>query len=414
MSRTSPQAHKPAAASGATRRTVAQGLALAAAAIARPALAQALAQAAGGPVRIGYAIARTGPWAAGAQVSQEPNYLLWAEQVNAAGGLDVMGRKRPIELIGHDDHSDIETCTRLYTRLMGGDKVDLILAPWGGSAGIALAPLCNRYGYPLLAPTSTGRKLIDMGLQYFFSLLQQPDKMMGALLDMLVAKGVRTVVLLYMDDLFGLENFSALTLALKKTSLQVLDRRSYAPGIKDLAPMLRGFKALNPDAFIGITYPGDTLLASRQAREEGFNPAFFYTSVGAAFPSYRTAMQAGAEGVLGMGSWNVRSNPQARAYVDAHVAKFNRQPDRWASGHCWAGLQVLQQAVAAVGLDRKALRDRIAKNEFSTVIGPVRFAGSENASVPGTVSQWQGDEFEVVWPPERATAALVAPKPAWR
>jgi branched-chain amino acid transport system substrate-binding protein len=156
------------------------------------------------------------------------------------------------------------------------------------------------------------------------------------------------------------------------------------------------------------------LLASRQAREEGFNPAFFYTSVGAAFPGYRTAMQAGAEGVLGMGSWNVKSNPQARAYVDAHVARFNRQPDRWASGHCWAGLQVLQQAVAAVGLDRKVLRDRIAKNEFSTVIGPVRFAGSENAGVPGTVSQWQGDEFEVVWPPERATAALVAPKPAWR
>lgn len=408
MSRTSLQVHKPV--HGATRRrALSHGLALAAAAIARPALAQA-----GGPVRIGYAIARTGPWAAGAQVSQEPNYQLWAEQVNAAGGLDVAGRRRPVELVGHDDRSDIETCLSLYTRLMGGDRVDLVLAPWGTSACFALAPLCNRYGYPLLASTALSRKLIDTSLPYFFSLLQQPDKMMGALLDMLVAKGARSVAILYMDDVFGLENFSALNLGLKKTALQVLDRRSYAPGVKDLAPMLRGFKALNPDAFIGITYPGDTLLASRQAREEGFNPAFFYTSVGTAFPGYRTALQAGAEGVLGMGSWNVKSNPQARAYVAAHMARFNRQPDRWASGHCWAGLQVLQQAVAAVGLDRKALRERIAKNEFSTVIGPVRFAGSENASVPGTVSQWQGDEFEVVWPPERATAALAAPKPAWR
>ena len=43
------------------------------------------------PVRIGYSMARTGPWTGGAQVSQEPNYLLWAEQVNAAGGLDVKG-----------------------------------------------------------------------------------------------------------------------------------------------------------------------------------------------------------------------------------------------------------------------------------------------------------------------------------
>ena len=51
------------------------------------------------PVRIGYTMSRTGPWTGGAQVSQEPNYLLWAEQVNAAGGLDVKGVKRPIELI---------------------------------------------------------------------------------------------------------------------------------------------------------------------------------------------------------------------------------------------------------------------------------------------------------------------------
>jgi hypothetical protein len=56
-----------------------------------------MAQAA--PVRVGYTMARTGPWTGGAQVSQEPNYLLWAEQQNAAGGLSVKGVKRPIELI---------------------------------------------------------------------------------------------------------------------------------------------------------------------------------------------------------------------------------------------------------------------------------------------------------------------------
>jgi branched-chain amino acid transport system substrate-binding protein len=29
------------------------------------------------------------------------------------------------------------------------------------------------------------------------------------------------------------------------------------------------------------------------------------------------------------------------------------------------------------------------------------------------VSQWQKGEFEVVWPKARATAPLVAQKPAW-
>jgi branched-chain amino acid transport system substrate-binding protein len=96
------------------------------------------------PVRIGYAMARTGPWTGGAQVSQEPNYLLWAEQQNAAGGLNVKGAKRPIELISSDDRSDIETCVRTYEKLMGSDKVDLVLPPWGSNANFAVAPLANR------------------------------------------------------------------------------------------------------------------------------------------------------------------------------------------------------------------------------------------------------------------------------
>ena len=400
-----------AAQRGLTRRTAVQALAAGAATLGLPSLGRAQ----GGSVRIGYAIARTGPWTPGAQVSQEPNYLLWAEQVNAAGGLDVKGSKRPIELVSSDDRSDIETCVRSYEKLMGSDKVDLILPPWGSNANFAIAPLATRFGYPMLAPTALSRKLIDMNLPYFFSLLQQPDRMMGALVDMLAANGVKTVAIVYMDDLFGLENFAALNNALKKTSIQVVERKSYPLGVKDLSPVLRGIKDMNPDAFIGITYPPDTILASRQSKEIGFNPKFFYASVGTAFQLYRNVMAASAEGVLGMGSWNSKTSPAAKAYFDAHVAKFGAQkePDRWASGHCYAGLQILQAGVARVGLDRKALRDYIARTEHNTIIGKIRFNGSENDSVPGTVGQWQKGEFEVVWPRNVATAALMPAKPAW-
>lgn len=367
------------------------------------------------PVRIGYAIARTGPWAGGAQVSQEPNFLLWAEQQNAAGGLNVKGVRRPIELVSSDDRSDIETCVRSYEKLMGSDKVDLILPPWGSNANFAIAPLANRHGYPMLAPTALSRKLVDMRLPYFFSLLQQPDKMMGALVDMLKANNVKTIAIIYMDDLFGLENFAALNNALKNTGIQVLERKGYPLGVKDLSPVLRGIKDLNPDAFIGITYPPDTILASKQAKEIGFNPKFFYASVGTAFQLYKNVMTpAGAEGVLGMGSWNGKTSAAAKAYFDAHAKKFGgKEPDRWASGHCWAGLEVLTESVAKVGLDRKALRDYIAKNEFKTILGNIHFEGSE-VSVPGTVGQWQNGEFEVVWPANMATAKLNPGKPAWK
>ncbi|MDT3678685.1 MAG: amino acid ABC transporter substrate-binding protein [Burkholderiaceae bacterium] len=365
------------------------------------------------PVRVGYAIARTGPWAAGAQVTQEPNYLLWADQQNAAGGLDVQGKRRRIELIGLDDRSEIETCIRSFEKLMGSDKVDLILPPWGSNANFALAPLANRHGYPMLAPTALSRKLIDMNLPYFFSLLQQPDRMMNALVEMLVAHDTKTIAILYMDDLFGLENFAALNAALKKTSIKVVERKGYPLGVKDLSPTLRTIKDQNPDAFIGITYPPDTILASKQAKEIGFNPKIFYASVGTAFPVYKNVIGAGVEGVSGMGSWNAKTSAGAKAYFDAHTAKFGKEPDRWASGHCWAGLEILTQAAAKVGLDRKAIRDYVAKNEHPTIIGPVRFEGSENVSTPGTVGQWQKGEFEVVWPQKMATSKLQTPKPAW-
>jgi branched-chain amino acid transport system substrate-binding protein len=369
------------------------------------------------PVRVGYAIARTGPWTGGAQVTQEPNYLLWAEQQNAKGGLDVKGVRRPIELISSDDRSDVETVVRSYEKLMGSDKVDIVLPPWGSNANFAVAPLANRYGYPFVAPTALSRRLAEMKLPYFFLMLQQPKSMCDALVDMLKANGAKTVACIYVDDLFGLENYAALKVALAGSGISLVQDTSYPGGVKDLSPVLRSIKDKNPDAFVGFTYPPDTILASRQSKEIGFNPKFFYASVGTAFQLYRNVMTpAGAEGVLGMGSWNQKTSPSAKAYFDAHVKKFGaaKEPDRWGSGHCWAGLEIITNAVAKVGLDRKAQRDYIANTTHKTIIGDIKFNGSENASTPGTVGQWQNGEFEVVWPVKIATAKLNAAKPAWK
>lgn len=374
---------------------------------------QLLAQAA--PVRVGYTMARTGPWTGGAQTSQEPNYLLWAEQQNAAGGLDVKGVRRKIELISSDDRSDVETCVRSYQKLMASDKVDLVLAPWGSNANFAVAPLANRLGYPFLAPTALSKRLIEMKLPYFFLMLQQPAPMTNALVDMLKANGCKTLACIYVDDLFGLENYAALKVALQGSGIQMVEDKSYPGGVKDLSPVLRSIKDKNPDAFVGFTYPPDTILASKQAKEVGFNPKFFYASVGTAFPLYKNVMTpAGAEGVLGMGSWNGKTSAGAKAYFDAHVASQKKEPDRWASGACWASLEILTSAVKQVGLERKAIRDYVAGTTHKTILGDIKFTGSENVGTPGTVSQWQNGEFEVVWPQQVATAKLNPAKPVWK
>jgi len=367
------------------------------------------------PVRIGYAIARTGPWSAGAQVTQEPNYIMWAEQVNAAGGLNVKGKKRKVELMGFDDRSEAETVVRTYEKLMASDKVDLILPPWGTGANFAVMPLVQKHGYPMLSPTATGRKLLSMKNPYFFAMLQQPDVMMTALAEFLKARNTKTAAVVHVDELFGLEQVAGLEAAFKEKGIQIVEKKSYPMGVKDLKPVLNDIKSKNPDAFIALSYPPDTFLITAQSREIGFNPKGFYASVGTAFPIYRDKFSAGTvEGVMGLGTWNPKTSAATKSYFDAHVKRFNKQPDRWASAHAWAGLQVLEQAVAKAGLDRKALRDAIANGEFDTIIGKVRFRNGENISTPGVVSQWQAGEFEVVWPPDRATSSALFPKPNWR
>jgi branched-chain amino acid transport system substrate-binding protein len=394
---------------GPTRRAIIQLAAAGPLGLAH--LSPATAQ--GAPVRVGYAIARSGALAAGAQATQEPNYLLWADLQNAAGGLPVAGSRRPIELIGYDDRTDVETCVRTYEKLMGSDKVDLVLPPYGSNANFAVAPLATRLGYPFLAPTVLSRQLIQMKLPYYFTLIQQAEPMIGALVALLKASGVKTAGVIYLDDLFGLESHAALKTAAREAGIAIVEEKSFPLGVKDLSPVLRSMKDKSPDAFLGFTYPPDTILVSKQSKEIGFNPRIFYVGVGTAFPLYRSVMGAGAEGVMGMGSWNSKSSAGAKAYFDAYVKRFGKEPDRWASGAGWAALEILTAAVGQAGLDRKAIRDYVADREHDTILGKVRFNGSENVGTPGTVSQWQKGEFEVVWPRTNATAPLMAAKPAW-
>jgi branched-chain amino acid transport system substrate-binding protein len=372
-----------------------------------------------GPIRIGFTLSATGPYAVGAGITQRPNYDLWLDQVNAKGGLTVAGGgKRPIQFVDHDDRSEIETIVRLYEKMITDDKVDLVLPPWGTAANFAVAPIANKHGYPMIGPTVGSLKLKDLNLPYFYAILAQPDAMMLSLANFLKdakrTQKLNKVAVIYVNDLFGIEHHGALMPLLKEGDFDVVDVKSYPLGVKDLSDVLKGIKAKNAEILIALSYPPDTILATTQAKAVDFNPAIFYTAVGTAFPFYRDRFKGGAEGVLGVGAWNPKVKyAGAKEYFDAHVAKMKKEPDRWASASAWATLQILEESIAKVGLDRAKIKAHIDATEFQTVIGPVKFAKGVNVATPGMVGQWQKNEFEVVWPPERATAKAIVPKPKW-
>ena len=371
------------------------------------------------PLKIGYTLSATGPYAVGAGIIQAPNYALWADELNARGGLMVKGEgRRPIEYISIDDRSEIETAVRFYEKLMTEDKVDLILPPWGTAMHFGVAPVANKYGYPLIGPTVTSNKLKELSFPYFYVIIQQPDSIAKAIVD--IVKEIKTqgkiskIGLAYVNDLFGIELHTAVEAFLKEAGLSSAITKSYPLTAKDLSPLLKEFKAAGVDAFVGLTYPPDNFLVTSQAKEVDYNPPVFFTAVGTAFPIYRDRFK-GAEGVMGTAAWNPKvKTPGSKEYYDAHVKKHQgKQPDRWASGFTWASLQILEKCVAEVGLDRKRIKEMLDSQEFSTIMGPVKFVKGMNVSTPGMVGQWQKGEFEIIWPKSRATGSPVVPKPAW-
>ncbi len=77
-------------------------------------------------------------------------------------------------------------------------------------------------------------------------------------------------------------------------------------------------------------------------------------------------------------------------------------------------VQLFEQAIEKAGtLEREKIRDTIAQGEFKTINGPIRFTGTENLVTPSMMLQDQKGDWEIIWPPESATAKPMYPKPEW-
>lgn len=119
-------------------------------------------------IRIGWALSKTGPNAGGVATTQAPNYQLWVQEVNAAGGilLKSIGKRVPIEVVEYDDRSNSEEAVRAVERLITQDKVDFVLPPWGTALNLAVGPTLHKYGYPHLAFTAVTDRAHDLAKRW--------------------------------------------------------------------------------------------------------------------------------------------------------------------------------------------------------------------------------------------------------
>lgn len=364
------------------------------------------------PLRIGFSMARTG-MLANATPSQMNTYELWREQTNAKGGMDVGGVRRKVEFVVFDDQSKPEQAVRIYEKLITDDKVDLLLAPWGTPFHLAIAPVLEKFKFPMVGNTAASVALRQVKPGYiWFPTSAIPDRIGAELTAMLKPQNVKSVAVLSNVLPFTKEIKNFLEPELKKAGIEIKVSTEYPPDISDMTSTLTQIKQANVDAVLALAYPGDSVLYAKQAKELGLNQPFQFVAIGPSDAFFPKAVGASsAEGVVTIAHWSPRAEWKgSQAFYDAYVKKFGEDPDYLNSALAWMSLEILETTVAKTGLDKAKMRDMISSSTFDTINGKVKFEGVQNVITPTAFVQTQKGKLQLVWPASMASSKFEAKK----
>jgi len=358
-------------------------------------------------VKIGFAIAKTGFLGVATPVAEHA-YILWRDQVNAKGGLDIGGKeRRKIEFIEYDDQSDPTKTPQIYEKLISEDKVDLLIAPYGTPWHIALGPVVERHKFPITGAAAGSTLLRDLHAKYiFFTEPDISDAIARDLDGILKQEGFKSVAMLSLQLPLSLETKKYVTPLLQKDNISILVNDEYPTDLKDMTGMLSAVKTAKPDAVLGLAYPEDAILYVNTAREIGIDAKFQFLLIGPSGDYFIKKFPKDSEGLITIGHWapNQAKWPKAKAFYDAYLAKWGEPPDYLDSVSSYMSVEVLEQAVAKVGLDHEKLRAELASDTFDTINGPVKYENAVNATVPSGLLQIQNGKLELIWPPSIATS----------
>ncbi|OGP35804.1 MAG: branched-chain amino acid ABC transporter substrate-binding protein [Deltaproteobacteria bacterium GWC2_65_14] len=80
---------------------------------------------------------------------------MWLENVKAAGGLTVGGKKYPVELVIEDNESKAESAVKAATKMITEDEVLVMVGPQASKQAVPAGGIANNYKTPMITPWST-------------------------------------------------------------------------------------------------------------------------------------------------------------------------------------------------------------------------------------------------------------------
>jgi branched-chain amino acid transport system substrate-binding protein len=316
---------------------------------------------------------------------QDDIWNMWLAKVNAAGGINVGGKKMKVELVKYDYQTNGTRAAQLAEKLITDDKVNFLLAPFGSGHTKIVAAVAERYQVPLIACASSSESVFDQSHKYLFGTLSPNGGMTTANVQFFKTKypALKRVAVLGRDDVFPKSMAQGISAASKAAGLEVVYDQLYAVGTLDHSAAVSAIKAAKPDWIYATGYTQDLILIRKQMADLGVKAPIISMVAGPAYKEFTDGLGDLANGVTSSSWWHhevaykgVGVWPTSADFYKEFVARHKTDPD-YVHASCAAATVVLANAIERAGtLDKAKVRDAIAATDINTFYGPVKFSAN--------------------------------------
>jgi branched-chain amino acid transport system substrate-binding protein len=346
------------------------------------------------PIKIGFAEALTGSLA----VIGKSGVLatrLWAEEVNAKGGL--LGR--PVKLIYYDNQSNPSTVPGIYTKLLDIDHIDIVLSGYSTNMTAPAMPVVMGHNKLFLSLFCLAVNAEFHYPRYFSMLAAGPNpkiEFSRGFFEIAMAQSPRpaTIAIIAADAEFARNASDGAREHIKAAGLKIVSDSNYPPTTTDYTPILRAAKATNPDIVYVASYPADTAGILRAAQETGLKTRLFGGNmVGLATAAMKTQLGPLLNGLVSAEQWVPAPTMQFPGVLDFLRRYQAKAPEEgvdvlgyflppWA----YARMQLVQQAIEGSGtLDDDKLAAWLHGHAFKTIVGDVTFGPDGEWAAPRVI-----------------------------
>jgi branched-chain amino acid transport system substrate-binding protein len=371
--------------------------------------------AAGSTVKIGVITSLTGSAAAFGQAHKN-GYAIALSELNAAGG--VMGK--PIELVYYDDQSRPDQAVQGVNKLIDQDHVPVILGAYSSENTRAIVPAVTQKHVPLVMPTATADNVLETGSPWVFRICAGSSAYATATVDFLKAMNApKTVAIVYENTNFGQSNAEAMEKVARAAGFDLVDSEAYQASSPDYKALLQRVKSRNPGVIYFASYLLDASTLMRQASQTSLNPQY-YTSAGtgfaaAEFPTKDKGAGAYAEYTFSVSQWLPTARWKGSREFDEAYVKLTGTHPAYHAMQAYAALLTASAAIKqANAAEPAAIRDALKAIDLpETPFGPIKFDGRGQNPHQVLMTQVQGGQYRVVYPPDAAETKPIVPTPPW-